>query len=529
MTGASRADWLRYRALWFSLLNQGFKRAGTANSDSHSLSNERIGYPRNLVWGGHDQGTFDFDSFDADVRAGHLEGTNGPVIDVTIDDGATKIYRPDMAPITVSATATLKISVAAAPWIPVTEARVFVNGALVHTFDLSSLFPSGDPFGTRVSSGTVSLQLATLLPAKGDAWLVVEAGLHQDTPARHRRRRSARSAGRGPARAAPARAIPGSICKPSRPASGRRRSAIRSSSTSTAAVGRRRACSEADPTPRRCSAAFCRAPRARRAPSCAGVACPGRFEAAAGPLAGGTAGRTAGRLRRRAGCLPGLRSLAPPARRALRRKRGARLRGAHHRQRDRARAAADQRAERDLDRPRPHHLPLRQRRRAGRQRRPRSGRRRSVITWCWPPAPGRPSRPTLRALLPIDTARQSGIETGLELGASGRARLSRRWLADGGLSLAAPLVVTGGQAHAQLQPAALAEVWFAPRTAFALFARRQPPDGGRADVLAGQRHPTRRHAVGAGARPVDGVSGRSPGGGGRPHQRHRQPVFGLDP
>jgi hypothetical protein len=182
MTGASRADWLRYRALWFSLLNQGFKRAGTANSDSHSLSNERIGYPRNLVWGGHDQGTFDVESFDADVRAGHLEGTNGPVIDVTIDDGAPKIYRPDTAPITVSATATLKISVAAAPWIPVTEARVFVNGALVHTFDLSSLFPSGDPFGTRISSGTVSLQLATLLPARGDAWLVVEAGLHQDTP-----------------------------------------------------------------------------------------------------------------------------------------------------------------------------------------------------------------------------------------------------------------------------------------------------------------------------------------------------------
>jgi len=182
MTGASRADWLRYRALWFSLLNQGFKRVGTANSDSHSLSIEQVGYPRNLVWGGHDQGMFNPDSFDADVRAGHVEGTNGPVLDVTIDDaGGTS--RPDMAPITVSPTATLKISVAAAPWIPVAEARVFVNGVLAHTFDLSSLFPSSDPFGTQVSTAAVSLQLATLLPAKGDAWLVVEAGLHQDTPA----------------------------------------------------------------------------------------------------------------------------------------------------------------------------------------------------------------------------------------------------------------------------------------------------------------------------------------------------------
>ena len=75
-----------------------------------------------------------------------------------------------------------------------------------------------------------------------------------------------------------------------------------------------------------------------------------------------------------------------------------------------------------------------------------------------------------RALLPIATGRQSGVETGLELGASGRARLGRRWLADGGVSLAGPLVVIGGQAHGQLQPAALAELWFAPKPAFALFA-----------------------------------------------------------
>ncbi len=98
MTGASRADWLRYRALWFSLLNQGFLRAGTANSDSHSLAVERIGYPRNLIWGNHDKANLDFDAaFDDDVRAGHLEGTNGPVLDVTIDDGTgnqNRTHRP---------------------------------------------------------------------------------------------------------------------------------------------------------------------------------------------------------------------------------------------------------------------------------------------------------------------------------------------------------------------------------------------------------------------------------------------------
>ncbi len=74
-----------------------------------------------------------------------------------------------------------------------------------------------------------------------------------------------------------------------------------------------------------------------------------------------------------------------------------------------------------------------------------------------------------RVLLPIDTARQNGLETGLELGAVARSRASRRWAFDGGLSLAGPLAVTGGVAHGRLEPAALAEAWFSPKTSFALF------------------------------------------------------------
>ncbi|HMC94050.1 MAG TPA: hypothetical protein VKO16_04695, partial [Polyangia bacterium] len=184
MTGASRADWLRYRALWFSLLSQGYLRAGAANSDTHTLSVERIGYPRNLVWGNHQKAALDVDAFDADVRAGHMEGTNGPVLDVTIDDGLGRTQRPGLTPIALSSTAAMTISVTAAPWIPVTEARVFVNGQLVRTFDLSSVFAEaiGDRFGTQPGRGSITLLLAPLLPTKGDAWLVVEAGLHQETP-----------------------------------------------------------------------------------------------------------------------------------------------------------------------------------------------------------------------------------------------------------------------------------------------------------------------------------------------------------
>jgi hypothetical protein len=75
-----------------------------------------------------------------------------------------------------------------------------------------------------------------------------------------------------------------------------------------------------------------------------------------------------------------------------------------------------------------------------------------------------------RALLPLDTARQNGTESGLELGGSGRARMSRRWVLDGGLGLAGPLDVVAGQAHGRLEPAALAEGWFSPQPALAVFA-----------------------------------------------------------
>jgi hypothetical protein len=64
-----------------------------------------------------------------------------------------------------------------------------------------------------------------------------------------------------------------------------------------------------------------------------------------------------------------------------------------------------------------------------------------------------------RLLLPFDSLRQSGVETGLELGGALRVRAGSRWVLGGGLALAAPLDVTGGQAHLRLEPGALAEAW----------------------------------------------------------------------
>jgi hypothetical protein len=73
-----------------------------------------------------------------------------------------------------------------------------------------------------------------------------------------------------------------------------------------------------------------------------------------------------------------------------------------------------------------------------------------------------------RVLLPLDTARQNGVQTGLELGGSVRVRAGSRVVIDGGLALTAPADIVGGQAHLRLEPVALAEAWVRLRSWVAL-------------------------------------------------------------
>jgi len=73
-----------------------------------------------------------------------------------------------------------------------------------------------------------------------------------------------------------------------------------------------------------------------------------------------------------------------------------------------------------------------------------------------------------RALVPVDTARQGGVETGFELGGGLRMRAGARWIVDGGLALTAPLDIVGGQEHLRVEPVALAEAWLRLRPSAAL-------------------------------------------------------------
>jgi len=179
MNGFETHQFLKYRALWFSLLNQGFMRSGTANSDSHTLGIEVLGWPRTLVFADMDLSTFDSDAFNTAVRDGRMVGTNGPVLLVTLEGADGNARQPALDPFQPAPDASLQLEVRAAPWIPIDELRVIVNGDLVRTLpvDVTPTEPFGSGDLLRYSGAIPLADLLADVPAGRDAWLVVEAGL----------------------------------------------------------------------------------------------------------------------------------------------------------------------------------------------------------------------------------------------------------------------------------------------------------------------------------------------------------------
>jgi hypothetical protein len=175
MNGSDNHVFIQYRALWHYLLNQGFPKGGTANSDSHTIGGNVMGVPRTLVYTDTTVADFDEVTFNAAVRSGAMIGTNGPVVEAWIIDG-TETYLPNVNPINPSASATLHVVVRAAPWVPVEELRVIVNGVVVATE--TGLPEPVNPLGTEdLDRADVEYLLSDILPAGGDAWISVEAGI----------------------------------------------------------------------------------------------------------------------------------------------------------------------------------------------------------------------------------------------------------------------------------------------------------------------------------------------------------------
>jgi hypothetical protein len=176
MNGTDNAAFHSYRALWHWQLSQGVARAGTANSDSHSLVDNVLGTPRNLVFTSTTREAFNQATFNADVRAGRMIGTNGPIIEAEITSG-NRTFRPSLDAFSPSPGAALRVRVHAIAWVPVQEVRVLVNGVPL-IFHEDELNHPADP---RAAIDVVRLDklipLAELLPTgTKDAWIVIEAG-----------------------------------------------------------------------------------------------------------------------------------------------------------------------------------------------------------------------------------------------------------------------------------------------------------------------------------------------------------------
>ena len=177
MNGSQNDALLQYRAFWWYVLNQGHLRTGTANSDSHSLTDNTAGMPRNVVWTSTAAGPgFDVVPFNTAIKQGRVLGTNGPIIEASITTPAGE--RPwSFEPIKPAAGAQVKVRVRSAPWIPVQEIRFVVNGKVVKTVP-AAVPAAADPFGDGDLDryeGQVPLD-DLLTGVSGDAWLVIEAG-----------------------------------------------------------------------------------------------------------------------------------------------------------------------------------------------------------------------------------------------------------------------------------------------------------------------------------------------------------------
>ncbi len=176
MNGTNNHDFLKYRAFWFYLLDQGIFRGGTGNSDSHSLTENVLGTPRTIVYTTTTLDDFHPTTFNADVRAGRAFATNGPVVEISMVDIAGATRTPSLDVFAPSAGRGLNVKVSAAPWVRVEEVRIYANQELI---EVISVEDPDDPTSTDPEDFVrldTTVSLAGLLPSSGDAWVVVEAG-----------------------------------------------------------------------------------------------------------------------------------------------------------------------------------------------------------------------------------------------------------------------------------------------------------------------------------------------------------------
>jgi hypothetical protein len=168
MNGRDWDQYLRTREVWYSLLRQGFRRTATGNSDTHG-PDEIAGYPRNYV---SVEPSADAARLDAALVEGRAFFTTGPLLLRFRANGA-EMGDTLEAP---GGRVRVEISIAAAPWVPVQELRLLVDGRVARRFRADA----------TPAAGAVRFEREVELSLARDAFLTVEAGAALDDAAAER-------------------------------------------------------------------------------------------------------------------------------------------------------------------------------------------------------------------------------------------------------------------------------------------------------------------------------------------------------
>ncbi len=173
--GAGADEWQKNRLLWFALASAGHPVVGTANSDSHGLRDNQLGWGRTWVETGTPVATTDAAGFDRALKAGHVVAGSGVFIAVTIGPPGAPRRGLGLTPVVPQPGDVVTIEVRAAPWIPVSTVRAVTSrGERALATDLANPV---DPLGVDgVVRWRGEVPLAELV-AGADDWLVIEAGL----------------------------------------------------------------------------------------------------------------------------------------------------------------------------------------------------------------------------------------------------------------------------------------------------------------------------------------------------------------
>ncbi|MFQ5767674.1 MAG: hypothetical protein ACE5ID_06790 [Acidobacteriota bacterium] len=193
------------RDIWFALLNQGIRRVGVGNSDTHTLDLVRPGMPRNMVQVGAEEDSaaaLTVTTFNRALAAGKSYATTGPLLSVAARRWDGRLDPDAAAGLGETLTASgrgrrleshetaslggtlvaprgkilLDVTVRAAPWVPVDELRVFLNGEAVLKVPLATAPPAPGSGRRREDRPVMRLHRTFPIHFQEASWLVVEAG-----------------------------------------------------------------------------------------------------------------------------------------------------------------------------------------------------------------------------------------------------------------------------------------------------------------------------------------------------------------